>query len=72
MKGQIPQQTYRITVDQILGDCYWYVKRLTHEGNYTAAPLYSGYVDGEAVHTERLEEVLSYIANEIGSTDPAA
>ncbi len=64
----IPPAAYQIRVIQVLGDMHWYLTPYRDILGYSGSPSMSGKVDGRHVHTERIEEVLSYIANEIGAT----
>lgn len=64
----IAPTAYRLTIVQVLGAQHWYLNPYREGVGYSGPPSLSGTVSGDDVHTERLEEVLSYIANEIGAT----
>ena len=69
---EIPQHAYRVTCISVLGDIHWSLRYHHPSLGWVGPPDYQGIVRAVEVHTERPEEVLSYIANEIGAVDPAS
>jgi len=51
-----------------MGSMMWTFKVRHPELGFIGPPTLSGFCTPEEAHTERPEEVLSYIANEIGAT----